>query len=278
MLLTATVVNAAEFLHIRGHWQQGGLLFGEVPPGSLVKVDERTVRVSPEGRFVFGLDRDATGQINVNVTTPSGETITRAYPVSKREYRIQRIEGVEQKHVTPPAEVLERIAREAALVREARAFDDPRTDFLQDFQWPLIGPITGVYGSQRVYNGVPKSPHYGLDIAGPVGAKVVAPAAGVITLAEPDLYYSGGTIILDHGHGLSSTFIHLSKVLVKDGDRVEQGQVLGEVGATGRATGPHLDWRINWFEQRVDPALLMEGKSMEAVPKLNAPASRRDQQ
>lgn len=172
------------------------------------------------------------------------------------------MKGVDQKHVTPPPELTERIAREAELVAKVRHRDDPRTDFLQDFIWPLSGPITGVYGSRRVYNGTPRAPHYGLDIAGPTGAKVVAPAAGLVTLAEDDLFFSGGTLIVDHGHGLSSTFIHLSKILVKPGDRVAQGQAIAEVGATGRVTGPHLDWRMNWFDVRLDPALLMTDKPM----------------
>ena len=140
---------------------------------------------------------------------------------------------------------------------------DDRADYLEEFVWPLRGAITGVYGSQRVYNGVPKSPHYGIDIAGPTGAPVIAPAPGLVSFAAADLYYSGGTLIVDHGHGLSSTFIHLNKVLVKAGQRVEKGQIIAEVGASGRATGPHLDWRMNWMGVRVDPGLLMKNKPME---------------
>ena len=129
-------------------------------------------------------------------------------------------------------------------------------DALAGFQWPAIGPISGVYGSQRIYNGTPRSPHYGVDVAVPTGTPVLAPSSGVVTLAEPDLFYSGGTIILDHGFRLSSSFLHLSKVHVAVGQEVKQGELIGEVGATGRATGPHLDWRMSWRNQRIDPQLL----------------------
>jgi murein DD-endopeptidase MepM/ murein hydrolase activator NlpD len=255
---------AADGLTIRGQWQQGGTLFGSVAPGYSLQLDGRKVRTTSTGEFVFGLGADAPQQVTLVVTDPQGRSEKRTYDVKQRQYQVQRVNGVEQKHVTPPPELLARIERENELTRKARLLDDDRTDFLQDFIWPLSGPITGVYGSRRVFNGTPRSPHYGLDIAAPTGTKVVAPAAGVVTLAEDDLFYSGGTLILDHGYGLSSTFIHLSKILVAVGDRIEQGQAIAEVGATGRVTGPHLDWRMNWFDVRLDPALLMEGKPMPA--------------
>ena len=163
--------------------------------------------------------------------------------------------------MTPPQEELDRIARERVLVRDAKAARLERPDLLSavkaGMRWPLLGPITGVYGSQRVYNGTPRSPHYGVDVAAPTGQPVRAPSPGVVTLAEPDLFYSGGTVILDHGYGLSSSFLHLSNVSVSVGQEVAVGDVIGAVGATGRATGPHLDWRMSWFDQRVDPQLLV---------------------
>ena len=143
------------------------------------------------------------------------------------------------------------------MAADARKVDLPLPGFAEVFQWPLIGPISGVYGSQRFYNGVAGSPHFGVDIARPTGSQVSAPASGVVTLVHPDMFYSGGTLIIDHGHGISSTFIHLSEILVKEGDAIHQGQVIAKVGQTGRATGPHLDWRMNWFEERLDPQLLM---------------------
>ncbi len=248
-----------------GEFIQGGLLIGRLPEGLMgakVTVMGRPVLTNTEGVFVFGLGRDERGPAEITLAL-KGQTHTFRYSVKQRTYNIQKIEGVAKKHVTPPDEVLDRIRREATKVREARALEDPRGDFLQSFIWPLSGPITGVYGSQRVYNGIPKSPHYGVDIAAPTGTTVVAPAGGLITLAEPDLYYSGGTVILDHGHGISSTFIHLHKVLVTVGQSVQQGQAIAEVGATGRATGPHLDWRMNWFEHRLDPEILMSNVPMQ---------------
>jgi len=154
--------------------------------------------------------------------------------------------------------VAARIAREAARVREARLLDDARADFARAFIWPVQGRISGRFGNQRIYNGKPGSPHSGMDIAAPTGTPVKAPAAGVVTLADPDLYLTGGTLLIDHGHGISSNFLHLSRLDVKPGDRVEQGQVVGAVGATGRASGPHLHWGMNWFEVRIDPLLVLE--------------------
>jgi murein DD-endopeptidase MepM/ murein hydrolase activator NlpD len=159
--------------------------------------------------------------------------------------------------VNVPEAELPRIRKEVRLAKAARAIDSDLQNFLQTFTWPAQGIISGVYGSRRYYNGVPKRPHYGLDIAAPQGTAVTAPAAGIITLVHENMYFSGGTVIMDHGHGISSTFIHLHKAHVKSGDRVEQGQLIAEIGTTGRSTGPHLDWRMNWFNQRLDPQLLM---------------------
>ena len=171
------------------------------------------------------------------------------------------MEGVPRETVTPSKEHLARIARERKLVRAAKGRIIKRPDILlsviEGFQWPVVGPISGVYGSQRYYNGVPGSPHYGVDIALPTGTPVHAPASGIVTLAEEDLFYSGGTIILDHGYRLSSSFLHLSRVSVSVGDEISQGDVLGEIGSSGRATGPHLDWRMSWRNERVDPQLLV---------------------
>lgn len=255
--------DETSWVELDGQWSPGGIIIGKTTQPVEVFLSDRQLRVGDKGYFVFGLDRDHQGDVELKlVHKKHGDEKTLRFAVSEREYQIQRIEGVQQKHVTPPESVLQRIRDEAVKVRGVRERDDARIDFSQDFIWPLSGRITGVYGSQRVYNGVPKSPHYGLDIAGPVGAEVLAPAAGIVTLAEPDLYYSGGTLILDHGHGLSSTFIHLSELNAEVGQRVEKGDVIAKVGATGRATGPHLDWRMNWFGVRVDPQLLMHDKPM----------------
>lgn len=254
-------------LRIDGVWQQGAIIRGQVTPGTHVQFLGKDVRVTPSGYFVVGLGRDAGPEAVLTVTAPSGEAQQHRFEVLQRDYQIQRVEGVQAKHVTPPASVLERIRAEAAQVYQARQTQGENLDFLQAFQWPVAGPITGVYGSQRFYNGEPRSPHYGVDIAAPTGTTVVAPASGVVTLVHDDMYYSGGTLIVDHGYGLSSTFIHLHKVLVEAGERVEQGQPIAEVGASGRATGPHLDWRMNWYDERLDPQLLMAAQGQSEPPR-----------
>ena len=204
----------------------------------------------------FGREAPATAVLVVE-----GESVCRqTLHIARRDYKIQRVEGVPPQTVTPPPEQLERISRERALVGAAKGQRLQRPDLLQgalaSFQWPVEGPVSGVYGSQRYYNGEPRSPHYGVDVAVPTGTPVRAPTAGVVTLAEPDLFYSGGTIILDHGFRWSSSFLHLSKVQVAVGQEVRAGDVIGEVGATGRATGAHLDWRMSWRNRRIDPQLL----------------------
>lgn len=270
MVASASAKELAEPLVLEGQLTQGALLTGKVSPGASVayvsgegKLNPLTVSVS--GTFALGLGRDADQALHIQVTE-QGKTYDYHYEITPRDYQIQRIEGVQQKHVTPPKEVLERIRKESAQVREARTLNDAREDFLGPFQWPLKGRVTGVYGSQRVYNGVPKSPHYGIDIAAPDGTDVAAPADGVVSFADNDLYYSGGTLIIDHGHGVSSTFIHLSRIDVKVGQAVKQGDTIAGVGSTGRSTGPHLDWRMNWFDQRIDPQLLFPAGSTPASP------------
>jgi len=242
-------------LKIKGEWIQGGLLSGQVEPGSKVTFLGNEVVVSTEGNFILGIGRDAPQSLEVLVESGESQE-TFSFPVIQRDYAIQRIEGVESKYVSPPEEVLQRIRNDGVSVTRARKLRDVRADFNGGFIWPSKGPISGVYGSQRVFNGVPKRPHYGVDVAAPVGTPVVAPAAGKITLAK-DLYYSGWTVVLDHGQGLSSSFLHLNKALVKEGDYVEQGQLIAEIGATGRVTGAHLDWRMNWMNQRIDPQRLV---------------------
>ncbi|PRH81637.1 M23 family metallopeptidase [Arenimonas caeni] len=238
--------------------QQGAMVIGKVPPGSEVEYAGRRLRVTPYGSVVFGLGRDAGEPAVVSVRRPDGTTATASIAVTPRDWPVERVSGVPPRTVEPPPEVAERIAREAARVREARQLDDARADFAQAFMWPVQGRISGRFGNQRIYNGKPGSPHSGMDIAAPNGTPVMAPAAGVVTLADDDLYLTGGTLLIDHGHGISSNFLHLARIDVKPGDRVEQGQVIGAVGATGRATGPHLHWGMNWFEVRIDPLLVLE--------------------
>lgn len=238
---------------------QGAFLWGEVVPGSRVSLDGEALDVMADGRVFVGFGRDAkpTAELLVEGGQPCRQTLQ----VAPRDYKIQRVEGVPAQTVNPPEEQLARIRREGALVSQARAQRLERPDLvdavLAGFAWPVEGPISGVYGSQRYYNGVPKRPHFGVDVAVPTGTIVRAPVAGVVTLAEPDLFYSGGTIIVDHGYKLSSTFLHLSEVSVEVGAELKAGDVIGAVGSTGRATGPHLDWRMNWRDRRIDPQLLV---------------------
>jgi len=237
---------------------QGAMVIGKVPPGSDVRYSDRVLRVTPYGSVVLGVGRDEQGPLTVAVRRPDGKSQRISIAVTPRDWPIERINGVPPSTVNPPPSIAARIKREQAQVVAVRTRDDARTDFAQDFIWPVQGRISGRFGNQRIYNGTPKSAHSGMDIAAANGTPVKAPAAGVITFAAADLYLTGGTLVIDHGHGISSNFLHLSRIDVEVGDRVEQGQALAAVGATGRATGPHLHWGMNWFDVRIDPLLLLQ--------------------
>lgn len=241
--------------------QQGAMVIGKVPPGSVVEHAGRKLRTTGYGTVVFGVGRDQSGPVQVSVVRPDGGSQVAEIAVTPRDWPIQRVDGVPPKTVDPPPEIAERIRREQARVSAARQRDDDRADFAKAFLWPVQGRISGRFGNQRVYNGKPGSAHSGMDIAAPTGTPVKAPAAGVVTFADPDLYLTGGTILLDHGFGISSNFLHLSRIDVKVGDRIEQGQVIGAVGSTGRSTGPHLHWGMSWFDVRIDPLLVLERKT-----------------
>ena len=259
LLVLAAPGVAEQCIELEGHLVQGGMVWGNVAPGSTVTLDGEPLDVLADGTTFAGFGRDA--KPSALLVVAGEERCEQSLTIARRDYRIQRVDGVPQKTVTPPPELTERIQRERALVRAAKGRAIQRPDLIQGalagFEWPATGPISGVYGSQRIYNGTPKSPHYGVDVAMPTGTPVYAPTAGVVTLAEPDLFYSGGTIILDHGYRLSSSFLHLSKVAVAVGQEVKAGDLIGEIGASGRATGPHLDWRMSWRKQRIDPQLLV---------------------
>ncbi len=248
---------AEPLARLEGQIIQGGMVVGATEPGARVSLDGRNVRVSQSGRFVFGFGRDNSGEAELVVTTPNGGTETRTLTIEERDYRIERIDGLPPKMVTPPAEVLARIKRENKKIAEVRTLDTPENWFADQFHWPAKGRVSGFYGSQRVLNGEPRRPHYGVDVAAPVGTKVYAPAGGIVALAEDDLYYTGGTVMLDHGHGITSVFSHLSSVNAEVGAQISEGDFIGRIGATGRATGPHLDWRVNWFSERLDPQRLV---------------------
>ena len=239
---------------------QGAMVIGNTHPAAIVEYAGRTLRVTPYGSFVFGIGRDATGDVVVRIRQPATGWIEHRIAIVPRDWPVERIDGVPPATVDPPPAIAERIEREQASVAAARERDDARTGFAQHFIRPVEGRISGRFGNQRVYNGTPKAPHSGMDIAAANGTPVRAPADGVVTFADPGLYLTGGTVVLDHGHGISSNFLHLSRIEVKVGDAVKQGEVIAAVGATGRATGPHLHWGMNWFETRIDPLLVLERK------------------
>ena len=252
-LLITTSSFAATF---EGKFIQGSFILGKTDPGSEVFIDKKQVKVTSEGFFAFGLDRDRKN--DVVITINKKKIVKKVY---KRKYNIQRVDGLEEKKVTPPEEVYERIKRENKLIGQARAIDSDLAFFTKKFIIPVENAIiSGVYGSQRILNGKPKWPHYGLDFASDEGTKIKAMLDGMVTLAEPDLFYTGGTLIFDHGHGISTLYMHMEKILVKKGQKVKQGDIIGTVGSTGRATGAHLDVRLNWFHIRLDPATVLNIK------------------
>ena len=251
-------IAEAHAISFEGEFTQGGLLIGQVQEGQTVSYQGKTLNLTTNNQFLLGLGRNAPAITTVTLNSQDQEPQTITLEIAARQYNIQKIEGVPAKTVTPPASDLQRIKQDASMVREARKLVSNKQDFLTGFINPADGPITGVYGSQRFYNGVPKSPHYGIDYAAPTGTPVIAPADGIVTFAHNDLFYSGGTLIIDHGHGLSSTFLHLSEILVKLDQQVTLGMEIAKIGATGRATGPHLDWRMNWLDQRIDPDLVLK--------------------
>jgi len=236
-----------------GKFIQGSFILGKTEPGSEVFIDKKKVKVTSDGYFAFGLGRDRKNDVVIKINEK--KIIKKVF---KREYKIQRIDGLEEKKVTPPEEVYERIKRENKWIGEARAINSDLTFFKNKFINPLENAIvTGVYGSQRILNGKPKWPHYGIDFAADEGTEIKAMLDGVVTLAEPDLFYTGGTLIFDHGHGISTLYMHMKTLNVEIGQKVKQGDVIGTVGSTGRSTGAHLDVRLNWFQTRLDPATVL---------------------
>lgn len=256
LLMWCVPVQAAD-LEIRGQLVQGGFAVVRAAPGAQALFEGRAMRVSPDGRFPIAFGREAGPRATLDIVWPDGRKESRVLAVAPRRFDIQRIDGLPEAMVTPDPTLLARIREENAKIAQARAIDSDATHFLTGFVWPLVGRITGVYGSQRILNGQPRQPHFGIDIAAPTGTPVVAAADATVSFADMDIYFTGGTLILDHGSGVSSTYSHLSRIDVAAGARVRQGQVVGAVGATGRATGPHLDWRVNLFEIRIDPLLVL---------------------
>jgi murein DD-endopeptidase MepM/ murein hydrolase activator NlpD len=271
--MVATAPLPADF-KLSGPLRQGGLVTGTVPVSATqLTLNGAPVKTGLDGAFVIGFGRDAKPDAILTATLADGKTVTKALTIAPRAWRIQAINGVPPKTVNIPLELQPRRDAEVAQVVAARATMSDRRDWQSGFIWPAKGPISGVYGSQRSYNGQPGSPHMGVDVAAPKGAPVIAPAGGVIKLAAPDFLLEGGLIILDHGFGIYSTFLHLSRLDVTPGQEVKQGQVLGAVGATGRATGPHLHWNLNWNSEKLDVQLLMPLRpGLKPAPVVSTPS------
>ncbi len=242
-----------------GEFTQGGLVQSHVNPESEVWLGKRKIPVAPDGSFVVGFGRDHPATATLKIIDAQGKTSEETLNITQREYNIQRVNGVPQRTVTPPRKpsIQKRISREVGEIAAARKNSVKEPLFNSGFVQPAKGRISGVYGSQRFYNGTPKRPHFGIDYAAPAGSPAYAPADGIVRMAQANNYFSGGTVIMDHGYNLSSAFLHLQKLHVQVGQEVKQGDVIGDIGAGGRATGPHLDWRMNWFDQRIDPALVV---------------------
>ena len=245
-------------LELKGEFYQGNLIIGQTEPGSQIFIDKSKIKISKDGYFAFGLSKDRKNDVIIKVINQNKteEIIKKVY---KKKYQIQKIDGLPQKQVTPPKEVYERIKNDNKLIAEARSVDSDYTYFSNKFNVPIENSIiTGVYGSQRILNGIPKSPHYGLDFAAKEGTPIKAMLDGEVTLSEKNLYYTGGTIIFDHGHGVSTLYMHLKDVNVVKGQKVKKGEIIGTVGKTGRSTGAHLDIRLNWFDVKLDPASVLD--------------------
>jgi len=249
--------RAQAAIALDGHLTQGGLAFGRTAPGSRVTLDKQHMPIAGDGRFILGFGRDQAPHATLAMAHADGKSETQDLTITQRKYDIQRINNLPKNQVEPNAEELKRIKAEQVRINAARARDTDLPYAFEPFDWPALGPISGVYGSQRILDGQPRAPHFGVDIAAPRGTALKAPAGGIVSLADPDLFFTGGTIIIDHGHGLASLFAHMDKVAVKEGDKLAKGGYVGNLGATGRATGPHLHWGMFLFSTPVDAQLLV---------------------
>ena len=257
LLIFLLIQFNTQAIEFEGKFIQGHFILGKTDPGAKIQIDKKSVRVSKDGFFAFGLGRDRKNDVIITETI-NGVKNRFVKKVLKREYKIQRIDGLPEKKVTPPKEVYDRIRKENKLIGKARAVDTDLIYFKDKFITPVDNAIiTGVYGSQRILNGKPRWPHYGLDYAQKTGTPIKAMLSGVVTLAEKDLYYTGATLIFDHGHGISTLYMHMNEIFVEMGQEVKKGDIIGTVGKSGRATGPHLDVRLNWFDVKLDPGSVL---------------------
>ena len=260
-LVTSVAASSQENIELTGEIKQGGLVVGKTLAQNTVTLNGKTISVSKSGDFTFGFSRDDKKSYQLVITSVNGDRVEKTLTPQKRSYNIQRIEGIKKSIMQPNPKSVARAKQDSKQVKSARRVASSLNYFSQGFIAPIKGTITGVYGSQRILNGKPKWPHYGLDFAADEGTKIKAMLDGTVTMAEPDLFYTGGTLIFDHGHGISTLYMHMKKILVKKGQKVKQGDVIGTVGSTGRVTGAHLDVRLNWFQTRLDPATVLNIKN-----------------
>lgn len=232
--------------------RQGALIVGNAAPGTRLALDGRPVRVSTSGKFAFGFGRDHAATSTLLITHPGGRAETRAIAVERRQWDVQSITGLPPAQVTPDETALRRILAEREKLAAARATDSTLTDFADSPAWPARGRISGIFGSQRVLNGQPRQPHYGLDVAGPVGTPIHAMLGGRVTLSDEHFFF-GNLLVVDHGHGVNTLYAHLSRRLVEVGATVTRGERIAEMGATGRVTGPHLHFSLSWYQTWLDP-------------------------
>ena len=246
-------------INLEGYFIQGGYVKGKTSSKIKIIFENRDVYLSKKNKFILGFGRDYSEVANLKFNIDN-KWINKTLKIKKNKYKIQKIDGLPKKFVSPPKKIYKRIITENKLIARVRSLNSKIDYTFQDFLLPANGIITGVFGSQRILNGKPRRPHYGIDIAAKKGSKVISPTDAIVRLSKKDLYFTGGTIMLDHGHGITSVYSHLSKVLVKKNDEIKKGDVIGLIGSTGRSTGPHLDWRINWFDQRLDPMMFIKNK------------------
>ena len=241
-------------LSFTGSMEQGGLVIGHTRDAAHVMVDDAEIHLSQNDDFAFGFSYDRTAPAHVKITYVDGTNDARDVTPVARTYETQSITGVPEEYVSPPPEVLKRIAHENELIVAARTHDTDADGFANGLDWPVPGIISSVFGSRRILNGKAMAPHLGVDIAAPEGTPIKAPASAVVSIAD-DYYLDGGFTLLDHGRGVFTCYLHQSKRFVRAGDTVQRGQQIGLVGKTGRATGPHLHWGLNWFQVKLDPSL-----------------------
>lgn len=257
LLLLTTTPAWGQSLSLDGAMTQGGLVIGRTSPGAEITLDGRSIEVSADGAFLLGFAWNAAAEARLRAHFADGRTAERRLRIARRQFRVQRIDGLPPRKVTPSAADLVRIRAEKKLITAARKNRSRSPMFLSGFIRPAAGPVSGVYGSRRILNGQPRRPHFGVDIAGPKGSPVHAMADGRVMFTHPGMFFNGKTILLDHGLGLSSIYIHLDGVVVKTGDRVKKGSLIGRIGESGRATGPHLHWAVRLNGIEVDPALVV---------------------